>query len=121
LKKYQYVRDEPCGSSAATSAAPCAVILVQAQLRQKSPPDKATPEDFKLRNLVTRGTASGSNETILYISRATGLLVRATEGAAQSMDATIALADGSNQVRYLMNAKSRSVILLLLDSPQDVP
>ena len=120
LKKYQYVRDEPCPTSAAAGPDLCAVILVRAQLQQKSQPDKATPEDYRLRRLVTRGTASGSNETILYISRATGLLVRSTEVAAQWMDATIALADGSNQVRYLMDAKSRSLIVLLPDSPQDV-
>jgi hypothetical protein len=117
LKKYQYVRDEPCGSSGQEV---CAVILVRAELQQKSPADKATPEDFKLRHMVTRGMAAGSNETILYISRVTGLLVRSTEEAQQSMDATIALADGSNQVRYLMNAKSRSQVLLLPDLPQDI-
>ena len=120
LKKYEYVRDEPCAASAASGASLCAVILVRAHLYQKSPPDEATPEDYKARHLVTRGTTNGSNETILYISRATGLLVRATESAAQSMDATIALADGSNQVRYLMDAKSRSLILLVPDSPHDV-
>ena len=120
LKKYQYVRDEHCGPSGAAGGGPCAVILVRAELRQKSPPDNSTPDDYKLRNLVTRGTAVGSNETILYISRVTGLMVRSTEEAQQSMDATIALADGSNQVRYLMTAKSRSEVLLLPDSPQDV-
>jgi hypothetical protein len=120
LKKYEYVRDEPCGAPAASGANLCAVILVRAHIYQKSPPDEATPEDYKSRHLVTRGTTNGSNETILYISRATGLLVRATERAAQSMDATIALADGSNQVRYLMDAKSRSLIQLVPDAPKDV-
>ena len=128
LKKYRYVRDEPCtgshGPAPADKRAPrssdiCAVILVQAQLRQLSSPKKATPEDFQLRGLVTRGTATGTNETILYLSRGAGLLVRSTEDAEQSMDATIALADGSNQVRYLIKAKTRSQIQLLSDSPQD--
>jgi hypothetical protein len=119
LKKYQYVRDEPCGSSGVPGEGLCAVILVRAELHQKSPPDNATPEDFKRRNMVTRGAAAGSNETILYISRVTGLLIRSTEEAQQSMDATIALADGSNQVRYLTNARSRSEVRLVPDSPQD--
>lgn len=115
-KKYQYVRNEPCGPSPPSAVATCAVILVHARLHQKSPPKNATPEDFKLRGLVTRGTAIGANETILYIGLASGLLVRSSEDAQQSMDATIALADGSNEVRYVMKAKSRSQIQLVRDS-----
>lgn len=109
-KKYQYVRDEPCDPS--TRVASCAVVLVEARLQQRSSASNATPDDFRARHLVTRGTASGSNETILYISRATGLLVRSSEVAQQAMNATVALADGSNQVRYAISAKSRSVIRL---------
>jgi hypothetical protein len=96
------------------------VIFVVASLRQKSSPKNATPKDFKLRNLTTRGTATGTNQIIRYISRATGLLVRSTEDARQSMDAVVALADGSNQVRYRINAKSNSRIQLLPDVPRDV-
>jgi hypothetical protein len=127
-KKSQYVRDERCPTAGATSEAKstepsqasnsCAVLLVRSALRQKSSPKNSTPEDYKLRNLKTRGSASGSNETILYVALATGLLVRSTEDAQQSMDVFVALADGSNQVHYALNAKSHSEILLLTDSPQ---
>ena len=127
-KKYQYVRDEPCkfydrpesatrGESASNSQV-CAVVLVRATLHQKSSPKNATPGDYKLRNLRTRGRAVGQNETILYISRSTGLLIRSTEDAQQSMDAIVALTDGSNQVHYSLIAKSHSDIFLLSDSPQ---
>ena len=125
-KKYQYVRDEPCrfsDPSASSRAKPsadqqmCAVILVRSNLRQASSPKNSTPEDYKLRDLRTRGTAAGQNETILYLSRVTGLLVRSSEDAQQSMDAVVALADGSNQVHYNLAAKSQSEILLLPDSP----
>ena len=115
-KKYQYVRNEPCGPSPASASGTCAVILVHAQLHQKSSPNNATPEDFKLRGLVTRGTAIGANQTILYIGLTNGLLVRSSEDAQQSMDATISLADGSNEVRYVMKAKSRSQIQLVRSS-----
>lgn len=115
-KKYQYVRNEPCGPSPASASGTCAVILVHAQLHQKSSPNNATPEDFKLRGLVTRGTAIGANQTILYIGLTNGLLVRSSEDAQQSMDATISLADGSNEVRYVMKAKSRSQIQLVRGS-----
>jgi hypothetical protein len=128
-KKYQYVRDEPCmfdsqpgksgpPKSSANANQDCAVIFIQSTLRQKSSAKKSTPDDYKLRNLTTRGTAAGQNETILYFSRATGLLVRSTEDAQQSMDALVALADNSNAVHYTLDAKSHSDIRLLPDSPQ---
>src|SRR5438874_4511386 len=124
---YEYVRDEPCafrGSAAKSTpekspALPqtCAIVFVRSELRQKSSPKNSTPEDYKLRNLKTRGTATGKNETILYISRSTGLLVRSTEDAQQAMNMLVALADGSNEVHYTLDAKSHSEISLLPDSP----
>jgi hypothetical protein len=126
--KSQYVRDERCPTPVALpdakskeisgAANSCAVLLVRSALRQKSSTKNPTPEDYKLRNLKTRGTASGNNETILYVALATGLLVRSSEDAQQSMDVFVALADGSNQVHYSLDAKSHSEILLLTDSPQ---
>jgi len=128
-KKYQYVHDEPCmfdsqpkkngpASSSANTTRDCAVIFIQSTLRQKSSPKNSTPDDYKLRNLMTRGTVAGQNETILYFSRSTGLLVRSTEDARQSMDVLVALADSSNVVHYTLDAKSHSDIRLLPDSPQ---
>ena len=129
-KKSEYVRDERCPvavepakSTESTSSAAsdgCAVVFVRATLRQKSSPKNPTPEDYKLRNLRTHGTASGQNESILYISRASGLLIRATEVAQQSMDVLVELSDGSNQVHNTLDAKSRSEILLLSDASQAV-
>jgi len=130
-KKFQYVRDEPCPVSAQSAlptsskslmtVQPCAVILVRATLRQKSSSNNASPQDYKLQNLKTRGRATGQNETILYISTTNGVLVRAIEDSQQSMDATIALADDSNQVHYILDATSRSEIALLPDSAADSP
>ena len=127
-KKSEYVRDERCpaavepaksvGTISSATSDDCAVVLIRATLRQKSSAKNSTPEDYKLRNLRTHGTASGQNESILYISRASGLLVRATEDAQQSMDVLIELSDGSNQVHNTLDAKSRSEILLLPDSSQ---
>ena len=130
-KRSEYVRDESCPvsavnlpkSSADNSAATpesCAVILVRATLRQKSSPKNSTPQDYKLRNLRTYGSAAGQNESILYISRVSGLLVRSTEDAQQSMDAIVGLADGSNQVHNRLDATSHSEIELLSDTSQSV-
>ena len=131
-RRYEYVKQEPCepsvdrptkGKSHQSQPAvdPCAVVFVRAQLRQKSSPNDATPPDYKSRGLTTRGTANGRNETVLYISMTTGILVRSTEDVRQSMDATVMLEDGSNQVRYVIDAKSLTQIQLLPDVPQSVP
>jgi hypothetical protein len=84
----------------------CAVFLVAATLKQKSNPKDTTPEDYRLHELKTSGTARGTNETLAYISLETGLLVRATEDLQQSMEVTIAKADGSNQVHYEIQVTS---------------
>jgi len=124
-----YVRDEPCSAAQLSPtgeatpptrlAVTCAVVLTEAKLVQKSSPKDATPEDFKLHELKTMGAAKGSNELITYISLTTGLVVRATEDASQQMNVIIAKADGSNGVRYSVDAKSKLEVLLLTQaSPQ---
>lgn len=121
-----YVRDVPCRPtqltvtgevSASTAVAEvCAVILTTAKLKQKSSSKDATPEDFKLHDLRTRGTAKGTNEIITYISLRTGLVVRATEDAKQFMDVVVAMADGSNRVHYNVGAASHSEVLLVTET-----
>jgi hypothetical protein len=126
-----YVRDEPCGAVQLTvqgTVAPsdaepetCAVILTTAGLKQDSKVQNATPEDFKLHELRTAGTARGSNRIITYISLKTGLLIRASEEASQQMNVTVAKADGSNRVRYDVNAKSRSEVVMVTETPFQNP
>src|SRR5262249_40125198 len=116
----EYAKQDSCPGLDGKTPQSCAVVFVQARLRQKSSPKNTTPSDYKLRGLATAGTAKGANETVLYVSAKTGLLVRSTEDGEQSMDATVALADGSNQVQYIIHAKSHSQIQLLPDAPQDV-
>ena len=130
MRESTYVRDEPCrsvqltvqGSVAPSEAEPetCAVILTTAVLRQDSNKN-ATPEDFRLHELRTVGTAHGTNRIITYISLKTGIPVRATEEASQQMNVTVAKADGSNRVRYDVNARSRSEVMLVTETPLDNP
>jgi hypothetical protein len=120
-----YVRNEPCRATqlsvsgeVSPSTAPeetCAVVLTTATLKQKSSPKDATPEDFKLHDLRTMGTAKGTNEIITYISLGTGLVIRATETASQFMDVVVATADGSNRVHYNVDATSHSELLRVTD------
>ena len=80
--------------------------MTAATLRQKSNPKDSTPEDYKLHELKTFGTATGTNETVSYISLKTGLVVRATEDLQQRMDVTILKTDGTNQIHYTITATS---------------
>ena len=123
-KKSHYVHDEPCTSAKfdptgnlqrGKSSDSCAVVFTAATLQQKSSPQDATPQDYKLRGLRTRGTAKGSNETILYISRKTGMLVRATQDAKQGMDVLIAMPNGGSQVHYAVTASANSSVELVND------
>jgi hypothetical protein len=131
MRESTYVRDEPCRAVQLTlqeGAAPsdaepdtCAVILTTAVLKQDSKARNTTPEDFKLHELRTAGTARGANRIITYISLKTGLLIRATEEATQQMNVTVAKADGSNRVHYDVDAKSRSEVLLVSETPLNNP
>jgi hypothetical protein len=122
-----YAGNEPCralrllsnGDITESDSAPesCAVIITTAQLRQTSSVKDATPEDFKRRELRTRGSARGTNKIVTYISLKTGLLVRATEEDSQALDATIEKTDRSNGVRYDVSAKSSSEVLLVTEKP----
>jgi hypothetical protein len=126
-----YVRDEPCQASqlsimgdVTASSDPsdtCAVLLTTAALKQKSSSKEATPDDFKLHELRTMGTAKGTNEIITYISLKSGLVVRATEETSQFMDVMVAKADGSNRVHYNVDAKSHSEVLLVTETPLNRP
>jgi hypothetical protein len=98
-----YVENDKCPSVAGQE---CAVFLISSTLKQKSNPKDATPEDYRIRQLKTSGTASGTNETVAYISLQAGLLVRATEDSRQFMSVTIAKADESNQVHYEIKVNS---------------
>ena len=131
IKERNYVRDEPCGTirmNVRGEAQPpdrpadtCAVILTRASLKQKSSVNDATPEDYRLHELRTMGTAQGTNEVVTYISLTTGFVVRATEDATQFMDVNIALADGSNRVHYNVDAKSHAEVLLVSETPPNQP
>jgi len=111
-RESQYVRDEKCPVEQ-SPADRCAVLLTTAILKQRSSAKDATPDDFKLRQLKTQGTAKGTNEVFTYISLSNGLVLRSSEEAHQFLDVIIAKADGSNQVHYNIDASSSTEMLLL--------
>jgi len=105
-----YVGNDKCPLIPAEA---CGSFLTRATLKQKSSTKDATPEDYRLHELRTSGTAKGTDEIVTYISLKSGLLVRATEETQQSMDVTIAKADGTNAVHYTIEASSRFETLLV--------
>jgi hypothetical protein len=127
LRESFYLRDEPCrttnltpqgdADSSGGAAETCAVIFTNATLKQKSDPEDTTPEDFQLHNLHTSGTATGNNKTTLYISLSTGLLVRSSDDADQSMNVTIAQPNETNHVHYAIHAQSHAEILRVTNAP----
>ena len=126
-----YVRDEPCHAShlslqgdVSPFSGPsdtCAVLLTTAKLKQNSSPKDATPQDFKLHELRTTGTAKGTNEIITYVSLKNGLVVRATEDASQFMDVVVAKTDGSNRVHFNVDARSHAEVLLVTETSLNQP
>ncbi len=105
-----YVGNDKCPL---ISSETCASFLTRATLRQKSSSKDATPEDYRLNQLRTSGTVKGTDEIVTYISLKSGLVMRATEETQQSMDVTIAKADGTNGVHYTISANSRFETLLV--------
>ena len=93
----------------------CAVFLTTAKLKQKSSPKDTTPEDYKLHELKTSGTISGTNEILTSISLKSGLVLRATEDSKQSMDVEIAKSDKSNSVHYKLDVISRFEMVIVPD------
>jgi hypothetical protein len=130
-KESEYVNDAPCGAMNLTAQGDlasgeqpqetCAAILTTAILKQKSSQKDATPEDYKLHDLRTMGLATGKSETITYISLKTGLVVRATEDAQQSINVIVAKTDGSNRVHYMIDAESHAQVMLLAETPANHP
>jgi len=98
-----YARDDQCPVFPAET---CAVFLTQSTLKQKSSAKDSTPESYRLHELKTFGTAKGTNQVITYISQKTGLVLRANEDVQQSMNVIVMKSDGSNGVRYTVEATS---------------
>jgi hypothetical protein len=112
-----YARDDQCPVFPSET---CAVFLTQSTLRQKSSTKDSTPEGYRLHELKTRGTAKGTTQVITYISRNTGLVLRANEDVQQSMDVTVMKSDATNGVHYTVEATSH-LETLLVPQPPAVP
>jgi hypothetical protein len=109
-----YARDDQCPVFPGEI---CAVFLTQSTLKQKSSTKDSTPEGYRLHELKTSGTAKGHNQVITYISRKTGLVLRANEDVQQSMEVTVMKSDGTNGVHYTVEATSHLETLFIPQPP----
>lgn len=109
-----YARDDRCPVFPAET---CAVFLTQSMLKQRSSAKDSTPESYRLHELKTFGTAKGNNQAITYISRKTGMVLRANEDVQQSMDVTVMKSDGTNGVHYTIEATSHFETLFVPPPP----
>jgi hypothetical protein len=115
VRESTYVRNEPCRPmpGEAASRETCAVILTRSLLVRKGAAKDATPTAFSKQGLRTSGTAEGSSEALTYVSLTTGLVVSVTQTGAQKMNVTVALADGSNAVRYDADVQTETQLSLV--------
>ena len=116
-KQFEYVRNEACpqrgdnGSNAKLGQ--CAVVVTTTTIKQHGSHDDATPDDYRVHQLRTSGTAQGKSQVISYISLQTGFVERATEDSAQTMDVLIAKNDDSNKAHFTVEATSHAEVVLL--------
>jgi hypothetical protein len=122
-KQLAYVREEACPQSAENNAdnasavlknaAPCAVVITTSTMKQGSSHDDATPDDYKLHQLKTSGSAQGKTDVLSFISLKTGMLQRANEDSAQTLDVLVAKADESNKAHFNVEATSHVEVILI--------
>jgi hypothetical protein len=122
-----YLRDETCGSSAASQASgspasarpdDCAIILTRFTiLRRGSTHADDTPDDYRRNGLRTSGTWTGSGESLDSISLATGLLVNSTQTSTQEMDYQIISASSGSRIHRVGKVQSQSEIILIPSQP----
>jgi hypothetical protein len=120
----QYLRNEPCHPSnpdlpaAANSAtntpaaADCAVILANLSLvRAKSSRD-LTPPDLRKNGVESAGKWTGSAQSLLYVSLASGFVVSVTQTGAEQMDVTLT-SNRDTSMHYAGTVSSRSEVALV--------
>jgi hypothetical protein len=105
-----YLRDEPCDPAAPADT--CAVIRTRLSVTQR-PLRNATPDEYRRRNMRTSGKLSSSGESLSYISRKTGWLVRVAQTSSEETDIVLMATDGGSQLRINASVQSTTNISLM--------
>lgn len=123
-----YLHNEPCHSAPAKAQAAqndtakddmCAVILTRLEIsRHGSAHPDATPDEYRRNGLRTRGTWTGSGESLDSISLARGLLVSSTQNSTQNTDYVITSTRTGSEIHQVGSVTSEMEIRLLPQASQ---
>lgn len=125
----QYLRNESChppnpdvpatpgAANSAANAQPatdCAVILANLSLVRSKAARDSTPPDFRKNGVQSAGKWSGSAQSLLYVSLASGMVVSVTQTGKEQMDVTLT-SNHNTSMRYAGTISTRSQVALVLD------
>ena len=125
----QYLRNEAChpsnpdvpnapgaANSAANSQAPkdCAVILANLNLVRPKASRDQTPSEFRKDGVQSAGKWSGSAQSLLYISLATGMVVSVTQSGTEEMEVLLT-SNHNTSMHYAGTISTRSQVALVAD------
>ena len=94
-----------------TAAKDCAVILANLSL-VRSKGGRETPMGLRKDGIQTAGKWSGSGQSLLYVSLATGMVVSVTQTGTQEMNVTLT-SNRNTSMRYSGTISSRSQVALV--------
>jgi len=125
----EYLRNEPCHSantdvpvapgvsvSAANlqGASDCAVILANLTLIHSKGARDTTPEELRRSGVQSEGKWSGSAQSLLYVSLASGVVVSVTQTGMEEMDVKLT-SNHNTSMHYAGTISSRSQVALVAD------
>jgi hypothetical protein len=122
----QYLRNESChppnpdvptaAESAAKSQPPpdCAVILANLNLVRSKAARDPTPPDFRKNGVQSAGKWTGSAQSLLYVSLASGMVVSVTQSGTEQMDVTLT-SNHNTSMRYAGTISTRSQVAQVTD------
>jgi len=110
-----YLRNEGCSALEVIQDPdePCAVVLTRFEMTRHDAAADPTPPDYKERGLRTSGSLTGTGESLSYVSLRTGLLVGATQTAAEEMNLTVTSTAAQSRVQYQGRVASTSHVRLM--------
>ncbi len=125
----EYLRNEPChppnpelpavlGTANAQAKEICAVILTKLDLIRPKPVRDPTPEEFRKNGVQSAGKWSGSGQSLMYVSLATGLVVSVTQTGTEEMDVTLTTSRSAS-IHYAGTIASRSHVALVMGEKEE--
>ena len=104
--------DSPANSQA---AADCAVILANLNLVRSKAVRDPTPPDLRKNGVTSAGKWSGSAQSLLYVSLASGMVVSVTQSGTEQMDVTLTSSHRNTSMHYAGTISTRSQVALVAD------